>query len=150
MAVPTTDELRSLAETLKAEGLVGEFLAQLGLGAPKVFHRTNQYAGNIFRRPMLFQKAGERVAGHDHNYDHCTYVVAGAVHAKSWSQGPDGFPVDVKEGTFRSGSMIQIPAKRWHEFTALLDLTACDCIFAHRDYKGEVVPVFEGFEAANL
>lgn len=144
MATASTDELRALAARVREEGLVSEFLGLLIDSAPRAFSRTERCAGNVYRRPMDFAKAGDRIVGHRHKYDHVTYVIRGAVVARSWTEGPKGERTDAKEGTFRAPCAVTVLAGRHHEFVALEDGTLADCIFAHRDYTGEVVDAYMG------
>lgn len=156
-------QLEAVARELRESGQLGDLLALLAERAPLVFRRTEGPRGNVYVRPMFFAKAGDRVEGHCHNYDHMTSIDTGAVLARSWSEewsdgppGEDGVAtrvcrrVDIREETYRAQSEITIPAKRVHEFTALVDGTSARCIFAHRDYQGEVVPVYQGIVAATL
>lgn len=99
--------------------------------------------GNIFVRPNPLAKAGDRVDGHTHNFDHTTYVVKGAVHVRGVC--PDG---RVIERDFSAGDFCLIKAEVIHTITALMDDTLFHCIYAHRTPQGDVVQEFTGWGAA--
>lgn len=103
--------------------------------------------GNIFVRQMEIMKKGEVVQGHTHNFDHVTHVFRGSVHLRAWDSAnvdQAGNPLSVVEKDFAANSYITI-RKNWvHEFTALEDGTQADCIYALRDFDGEVTDSFNG------
>lgn len=106
-------------------------------------------SGNIFIREMGFEKAGDVVAGHTHNFDHTTYIVRGSVRIESLNA--DG---SVKQATVKRAAdghnWVLIKADVLHRITALEDASLGHCIFAHRNPQGEVVQVNEGWVEANL
>ncbi len=104
---------------------------------------TEFAAGNIFVRPNPLPKAGDRVLGHKHNFDHVTYIVKGAVHIRAVK--PDG-TVIVRD--FAAGQFCLIKAEVEHEITATTDDTLFHCIYAHRTSQGEVVQDYTGWEPA--
>ena len=116
--------------------------------------------GNIFVRPFRLEKAGDVMAGHTHNFDHVTYVVRGAVHARCWRRAlnADGSPMlnageEIwlleAERDCPAGTELLIRAAYKHEFVALEDNTECRCIYSHRDpQSGEAVQNHNGWERA--
>lgn len=110
---------------------------------PAIVSRYGPF-GNVFFRPMEFERAGSFVQGHVHNYDHVTWISSGVVFVKAYEidsndqrLGPSFMQV------FKAPAVICIK-KRWmHEFTALEDNTLATCIFALRDRNGEVTDVWD-------
>lgn len=94
--------------------------------------------GNIFVREMPFTKAGQRVEGHAHNFDHMTYCVRGALRIER-----DGQAVDK-----RAGEWALIKAGVPHRITALENDSLGHCIYAHRTPQGEVVQKSTGWQPA--
>jgi quercetin dioxygenase-like cupin family protein len=114
--------------------------------------------GNIFTRTMYFEKAGQVVRGHKHNFDHVTLVLCGAVSVR-FSKEVGGVTVFQKVEEFYAPkqmygdkgqeAQILIEADVHHEITALEDNTHCWCVFSHRDPDtGEVVDKWNGNKAA--
>lgn len=115
--------------------------------------------GNIFVRTMFFEKKGDMVSGHTHNFDHVTLVLTGGVRIK-YSKEEYGRMVIQGEREFWApkqmqgdgGQEAQILIKKdvHHEFTALEDRTHCWCVFSHRDPDtGEVVEQWNGWTDAS-
>lgn len=115
--------------------------------------------GNIFTRTMHFEKAGDVVKGHTHNFDHVTLVLTGGVRIKYTKkegehivlQGERDFYAPTKmDGDGGQEAQVLIKADVMHEITALEDNTHCWCVFAHRDSDtGEVVEAWNGNMRAN-
>ncbi len=98
--------------------------------------------GNVFIRPMIFEKAGSVVEGHAHNFDHVTYCAKGSFRIEA-----DGRSV-VKKSTERH-NFVLIRAGVVHRLTALEDDTIGHCIYAHRTAQGtEVVQEYDGWSPA--
>ena len=107
---------------------------------------------------MYFQKAGDVVNGHTHNFDHVTLVLAGAVRVRYHKevegvmvlQGYQEFHAPLKmHGDGGQEAQILVKAGVHHEITALEDGTHCWCVFAHRDPDtGEVVEAWNGWMPA--
>lgn len=96
-----------------------------------------EYAsGNIYIRHMVFDKAGDIVEGHKHNFDHHTLCVRGAVKVKRTH--PDGRTDEAEQVAGDLGLLIK--AECTHELIATKDDTLCFCIYAHR------VPQADGSE----
>lgn len=100
-------------------------------------------SGNIFIRPMRFDKAGDKRDGHKHNFDHTTIVFKGAVRVKATL--PNGAKID---RTFTAPSHFLVKADVEHEITATADDTEAWCVYSHRTPQGEVVQEYNGWEPA--
>lgn len=99
--------------------------------------------GNIFRRKNRLDKAGDRVDGHAHNFDHLTVIFTGAVRIKAkLSNG------QVIEQEFHAPTDCLIRADVSHEITALEDNTEFWCIYSHRTPQGDVTLEDTGWHAA--
>jgi hypothetical protein len=101
-------------------------------------------SGNIFIREMAFEKAGDAVAGHTHNFDHTTYISRGSVKIESLDA--DG---NVLKSIVKSASMghnwVLIKDDVCHRLTALEDNSMGHCIYAHRNHQGEIVQAYDGW-----
>lgn len=104
--------------------------------------------GNIFVRPMTFGgKAGTVVEGHEHNFDHTTYVVRGAVRIERLAV--DGAVERVVDKRATDGhNYLLIKAGVRHRLTALTDDALAHCIYAHRTPQGDVVHEYDGWSPA--
>ena len=117
-------------------------------------------SGNNFFRPNPLARAGDKVHGHKHNFDHTTIVLTGAVRVRAVC--PDG---RVIEGDFYSReyqkahrdrfpadnpapSHFLVVAEVEHEITALVDETEFWCVYAHREPQGDVVQHYTGWGPA--
>lgn len=101
-------------------------------------------SGNVFIREMRFEKAGDIVQGHKHNFDHTTYVVRGALLIESLND--DG---TVKQSITKRASdgynWVLIKADVCHRITALEDHSLGHCVYAHRSPQGDVVQEWDGW-----
>lgn len=101
--------------------------------------------GNVYIRPMELAKAGDIVQGHTHNFDHVTHIFKGSVHLKAFEVDANDQPIgDVVERDYKANSYVNIKKNWKHEFTALEDGTMADCIYALRDFDGEVTDQWNG------
>lgn len=115
-----------------------------------------QIIGNIFVRTMYFEKKGDVVEGHTHNFDHATLIVQGSVNIKRRKKLGNELVLisDINySAKFIAGAVLPnhalIMADEHHEITALEDNTACMCVFAHRDPRtGEVIQYWNGWMGA--
>ena len=90
---------------------------------------------------MRFEKAGDKVSGHAHNFDHVTFLWRGSVGLRAWhAESPD----KVTTRKFSAPARVLIHKDWMHEFTALEDGTAADCIYAVRDFDGQVTDIWNG------
>jgi quercetin dioxygenase-like cupin family protein len=102
--------------------------------------------GNLFIRPMVFEKAGEVVNGHEHNFDHVTYVAKGSLRIEKLDGGTVVATV-TKKASERHNSVL-IKAGVCHRLTALEDDSIGHCIYAHRTAQGDVVQDYDGWGPA--
>lgn len=100
-------------------------------------------SGNIFIRPNTLEKAGSRVQGHKHHFDHTTIVYTGAVHVRAVT--PEGVVI---ERDFHAPAHFLVLAEVEHEITALEDGTTFWCVYSHRDPQARVTQVNTGWEEA--
>ena len=104
-------------------------------------------SGNIFIRPMTFDRVGAVVDGHEHNFDHTTYVVRGAVRIEALADDDTVLrAIEKRASDGYNWALIRAGVK--HRITALTDDALAHCIYAHRDPQGEVVQEWEGWEPA--
>lgn len=88
------------------------------------------YFGNIWVRQNYLGKAGQSNVGHVHKFDHISLLTHGKVLVEI-----DGYPP--KE--FSAPTFIVIRKEHKHKFTAITDKVTWYCVFALRDYNGEVI-----------
>ena len=107
-----------------------------------------EYAsGNVFIREMRFDKAGDVVQGHAHNFDHTTYCARGAMRIESLHADgsvKDSTEIDADKGM----NWALIKAGVTHRITSLRDGTIGHCIYAHRTPQAEVVQEYTGWAPA--
>ena len=103
-------------------------------------------SGNIYIREMEFEKAGNVVEGHTHNFDHTTYIVRGSVLIESLNE--DG---SVKNSIIKKASMghnwVLIKAEVKHRLTALEDNSMGHCIYSHRNGDSEIQQEYDGWSS---
>ena len=104
-------------------------------------------SGNLFIREMRFNKAGEANEGHAHNFDHTTYVVAGAIRVDRLNE-QDEIIQSVEKKAKDGKNWVLILANARHRVIALEDNTVAHCIYSHRNPQGEIVQEFTGWEKA--
>ncbi len=100
-------------------------------------------SGNVYIRPNRLEKAGQKVEGHKHNFDHTTIFFRGSFRVKKISA--DGTE---QEREFEAGTHCLIQAGVVHEITALEDDSEFWCIYSHRTPQGRIVQEFTGWEKA--
>lgn len=98
-------------------------------------------SGNIFIREMCFEKAGEIIKGHAHNFDHTTYVIHGSIKIDR-----DGDIIIKKSSERKNWILIKAGVK--HIITALENDTIAHCIYSHRTPQGEIVQEYDGWMKA--
>lgn len=104
--------------------------------------------GNIFVRPNFLHKAGDKVDGHTHNFDHVTYVVRGRLKIERTKPNGDKRIIEISAtDNYPFGLIV---AEDSHELTALVDDTVFHCVYAHRDPQGNVVQSYTGWLDAYL
>jgi quercetin dioxygenase-like cupin family protein len=105
-------------------------------------------SGNIFIREMRFEKAGDVVDGHEHNFDHTTYIAHGSLRVEKLDA--DGGVIQSIEKSAKDGhNWVLIKAGVIHRITALEDSSIGHCIYSHRSPQStDVSLVYEGWERA--
>jgi hypothetical protein len=99
------------------------------------------FFGNLFVRQVVFAEAGDWLPGHEHRFDHMTFVGRGGVRVhRDDAVAPDR--------TVWAPAFIETPARMRHSLHALEDDTVAWCIFAVRDVDGQVLQADEMTEAA--
>lgn len=107
-----------------------------------------EYAsGNIFIREMRFETKGETVVGHEHNFDHTTYVVRGGLRIERLSKDGE-VERSVEKWAGHGFNWVLIKAGVRHRITALEDGTIGHCIYSHRTPQGEIVQEYDGWQKA--
>ena len=86
------------------------------------------YFGNVWIKQSVLKKTGDYAPGHKHNFDHVSLLTSGKVEVE----------VEGKIKEFIAPTIIIIRKEYEHKFTALEDNTIFYCIFALRDFDGEV------------
>lgn len=108
---------------------------------------TEFVSGNIFIRPMRFDKAGELHQGHTHNFDHTTIFFRGRFRVEA--ETPDGRLI-VKEVEAPHHLLIKAEVK--HKIVALTDHAEAWCVYSHRDPNpdgsADIVQHYTGWEDA--
>lgn len=92
------------------------------------------YIGNIWVRQNYLEKAGDKVGGHVHYFDHISLLAKGSVEVRIDGQQPY---------IFTAPTFIVIRKQHRHEITALVDDTSWYCVFAVRDIEGEVPEIVD-------
>jgi len=87
------------------------------------------FVGNIWVRQNYLEKAGDKVGGHIHYFDHVSLLAKGSVEVRIDGQEPH---------TFHAPTFIVIRKQHRHEITALEDDTSWYCVFAVRDIDGNL------------
>jgi quercetin dioxygenase-like cupin family protein len=106
-------------------------------------HTTERVSGNVIIRPSGVLKAGDRVAGHAHHFDHTTIVFSGSVRVEATL--PDGRTLD---RVFKAPDSFLVRADVGHAITALEDGTVYWCVYSHRTPQGEVAETYTGWDHA--
>lgn len=140
------DDLIALAERLKSEGRLSEFMEAAGLLTGlfncSTFPCLAEGAyGNLYRRQMVLDKTGAKFEGHLHNFDHITYLIRGKVlrRVREVEGGP------FQEEVFQAPCSMLIRAKCWHEFIALSDDVIAECVYPLRNGDtGEFISTWDG------
>ncbi len=97
--------------------------------------------GNVYFRPMRFGKKGDKVAGHTHNFDHVTFLWNGSVRLRAWHVDS---PKEIVDRNYSAPARVLIKKDWVHEFTALSDDAAADCVYAVRDFDDQVTDTWNG------
>ena len=104
-------------------------------------------SGNIFIRQMHFENAGDAIEGHEHNFDHTTYVVRGALRFEKLDASGN-VERSIEKRAAEGHNWILIKAGVRHRITALEDHSMGHCIYSHRSPQGEIVQEYDGWRKA--
>lgn len=104
-------------------------------------------SGNIFIREMRFAKAGDATSGHEHNFDHTTYCVRGALRVEALNADDTVAQTTILRAT-DGLCWALIKAGVRHRVTALEDLSIGHCIYSHRTPQGDVTQEYTGWYKA--
>jgi len=91
------------------------------------------YFGNIWVRQNYIRNAGISFPGHTHHFDHVTLLVRGKVRVDIEGHEP-------KE--FTAPTFIVVKKELHHQITSLEDNVLYYCVFAIRDFDGEVMDIY--------
>lgn len=113
-----------------------------------------------FRSNML-ENVGDEVTFHSHDYSHVTFVKTGAARVEKSLLRVDAagnimrddeeqpIIVMVLAKIFRSPlGHLNIEANSYHKCIAIEPHTEIWCVFPHRNYKGEIVEDYAGWDKA--
>jgi hypothetical protein len=104
--------------------------------------------GNVFIRSGNIEKAGDKVRGHKHNFDHVTIIRRGRAVIRALNEDGTVKREVTKDADSIENGHVLIRADTLHEIEALEDGTVYWCIYAHRKPDGEVIEHYEGWEVA--
>lgn len=105
-------------------------------------------SGNIFIRPMVFPTIGHVVEGHEHNFDHTTYVVRGTLRFEMIDPATGTVLRAIDKKASDGQNWVLVRAGCWHRITALEENSLGHCIYAHRNPQGDVVQAYDGWAEA--
>jgi len=103
-------------------------------------------AGNIFIREGKLDRANI-MAGHEHNFDHVTYIAKGAARIEKLDAA-DNVVSSIEKTAEQGQNWVLIKAGVRHRVTALADGTVYHCIYAHRTPQGDIVQEWDGWGKA--
>ena len=92
------------------------------------------YVGNVWLAQHHLPISGMEIAGHAHSFDHASLLVQGRVKVQIEGE-------DWKE--FQAPTFIVIRANLNHRIVSLVDDTIWYCVFAMRDFEGQVVSQYD-------
>lgn len=88
------------------------------------------YFGNIWVRENILFGVGTKNTGHKHHFDHVSLLTQGSVRVSIEGHEP-------KE--FSAPTFIVVRKEHKHTFESLSDKVVWYCVFALRDFDGEVI-----------
>lgn len=100
-------------------------------------------SGNIYIRQNLLARAGDKLNGHQHEFDHTTLFMSGEFELTARKDG-----VVIAQEKIIAPDIRLILASVVHEIVALVDDSAFWCVYSHRDAQGNVIQTCEGYTAA--
>lgn len=90
-------------------------------------------------RTTYLKKVGDVCEGHEHNFGHMTWMIAGAADIVAHTPGEPEKYVHLE-----AGNRFYIAAGVRHTITATKPDTQFDCMYFHRDENGDVIPEYTG------
>jgi hypothetical protein len=99
-----------------------------------MFKEQLGYIGNIWVRQNYLEKAGDKVGGHIHYFDHVSLLAKGSISVQI---------DDLEPRTFSAPTFIIIRKEHIHQITALEDDTSWYCVFAVRDIDGQTTDIVD-------
>lgn len=90
------------------------------------------YVGNIWVRQNYLEKAGDKVGGHIHYFDHVSLLTKGSVEVFIDGKDPK---------VFHAPTFIVIRKNHRHEIISLEDDTSWYCVFAARNIDGSTADI---------
>ena len=100
-------------------------------------HNEAEIVGPLAIRRFHAPNACQAHVGHEHNYDHDTFVLQGRIKVL-YGDGTESREVGPLDGP------ILIKAGVRHTVKALVDDTHFICVYPHRDFDGQVVEHYVG------
>lgn len=109
---------------------------------------TDFVCGVLRIRAFSFEKAGQKCEIHEHNFGHVVDCKRGTLIIRLLNgDGTVQKEITKKAGTML-GSFLSVPAKTLHQLEAGEDGTVYHCLFPHRNFDGEIVEEYDGWEPA--
>ncbi len=108
-----------------------EIVSVLARQVPALTTEAVGYIGNVWIRVHKFTSVGEVHAGHQHKFDHVSFLMKGRARVT----------VEGRSTDYSAVNFIKIDKGLNHEIVALEDGTEWWCVFAVRDDNGEVAEV---------
>lgn len=98
------------------------------------------------RTPIGVMKKDDRVEGHEHNFDHVTVCLAGAIRI-DYEAGGEKHSTEIYAASSDHPRqyLCNIRAGVRHSLTALVDGTQYGCFYAHRQANGEATVEYTGW-----
>lgn len=98
--------------------------------------------GPVAAREFVLEHKCQEGVGHTHNYDHITFIQAGAVRVYTRLPGEETWQV---LGRFKCGEFFTTAKHLEHKLKAEEPGTRYACVFVHRDFgSAEVVSEYNG------
>lgn len=95
------------------------------------------YFGNIWVKQNILDGAGSMSHGHEHLFDHVSLLVEGTVEVHVAGAEPTQFVAP---------TFIVIRKQHQHHFKAVTDRVVWYCVYALRDFEGEVIEDLYGVQ----
>lgn len=93
------------------------------------------FFGNVWVRKQYYPTAGDYHKGHKHKHDHVSLLAQGSIELHV-----EGF----EPRRFDGPTFFIVKAEHNHHIIALEDETVSYCVYALRDYEGQVDDIYSG------